>query len=304
MTGLELDLGRAKEEARTKATEVDALHKEADQRQSERTEIEQQLEATRTELAELKTQRDQEAQQHQEREQELESARTTIEELEQELNAAHDEIDSLRQEITERQSELDQHQDEIKELSGQLDALEQRDTSQHPDDEEVQRLNGILEETESALANKEAELEQLRAKLQIAELRQSTSESPDKTIRDDSHADNNANDSFVAGLEQRLDEAHHTIGRLQHELNATPRRNGVIEVREARIKALESEKAALTERLAAKEISMLASNSLQGAVSPFKASPFVHKAIASLKTPKTPGPLKEVSVHCNLRQST
>lgn len=300
VTGLEVDLSRAKEEARTKAAEVDSLHKEADQRRTERAELEQQLEASRTELTSLMAEREHEAQLNGERDRELEFARTTIQELEQELNAAHDEIDSLRQEITARQSELDQNQDEIKELAGQLDELEQRDTSHNADEDEIQRLHAIVEEIDSALADKEAELEQLRARIQTMELRQSTNDSPngknqdESLVNGDGEGNANANESFIASLEQRLDEAHHTIGRLQHELNATPRRNGLVEVREARIRALESEKAALTERLAAKEVSMLASTSLQGAVSPFKASPFVHKAIASLKTPKTPGPLKEV----------
>lgn len=296
VTGLEVDLGRAKEEARTKAAEVDSLHKEVEQRRTERAGLEQQLATTHSELTRLTAQREQIDQTEAERDQELQNARTSREQLEQELTAAHDEIDNLRREVSERQGELEHNQEEIKELVDQLNVLEQRDTSQHIDDEEIQRLNGIIEETDTALADREAELEQLRAKVQTMELRHSTVPSPGREQNEDeSLVKDNANESFIATLEQRLDEAHHTIGRLQHELNATPRRNGVIEVREARIRALESEKAALTERLAAKESSILATNSLQGAVSPFKASPFVHKAIASLKTPKTPGPLKEVS---------
>jgi hypothetical protein len=103
-----------------------------------------------------------------------------------------------------------------------------------------------------------------------------------------------ANDSFVAAMEDRLDEAHREIGKLKQELASTPHRKSTIEMRDARIKALEREKGALAERLAARENS--GSGSILAAGSPFKVSPFVNKALASLKTPKTPGPLGEVSL--------
>jgi hypothetical protein len=98
-------------------------------------------------------------------------------------------------------------------------------------------------------------------------------------------------------MEERLDEAHREIGKLKHELASTPHRKSHIEMRDARIKALEREKAALAERLSAREASAsgMVSGSMMAAGSPFKASPFVNKALASLKTPKTPGSLKEVS---------
>lgn len=286
VSGLEYDLGRAKEEVRIKTDQVDALHKRLSEADSRRTEMEEEVQTARDRLTALESDRDQRAA----HDSEAETARQEMARLETELAAAHTEIEEIRQVAEARQSDLEGNQEQLVELAAQLGELEQR-AAQH-DDEEVRRLHDVIEETNAALTEKEAELESLRARLDTEGLRRSIIGSATEQDKPDMPA---ANDSFVAAMEERLDEAHHEIGRLKHQLAASPHRASSIEVRDARIKALEREKAALTDRLAAKESSIIAATSVQGAISPFKASPFVHKAIASLKTPKTPGPLKEVS---------
>jgi len=164
-----------------------------------------------------------------------------------------------------------------------MQELEDNNTG-YQDGQEIQRLHEVIEEINEALAAKESELEALRNKGEINSLRQSSSSANNGT---------GVNDSFVAAMEDRLDEAHREIGNLKQELASTPHRKSTIEMRDARIKALEREKGALAERLAVRENS--GSGSMLAAGSPFKVSPFVNKALASLKTPKTPGPLGEVS---------
>ena len=102
----------------------------------------------------------------------------------------------------------------------------------------------------------------------------------------------------IAAMEEQLDLAFREIGRLKHELSATPNRNLSLEVMSTKIKALEREKAALQERLVEPDFTSdaVVSNTMKTAGSPFyRSNPIMPKTIASLRTPKTPGPLKDVS---------
>lgn len=278
VNGLEFDLQRAKEEVEHKIAQTDSLHKQLSQAQAEQVALDVQLQAAQDRLRTLEAEGVQDTQ----------NIAVVNTQLEEELKGARHEIETLRRTLAERQAEVDDNQEQLEQLAAQVGELEDR-AGQH-DDQELQRLNDIIEETDAALAEKEAELESLRARLETGDLRRSTASYTD--VQDPAPV--GGNESFIAAMEERLDEAHHEIGRLRHQLSASPHRASSIEVRDARIKALEREKAALTDRLSAKEHSVVGASSVQGAVSPFKASPFVHKAIASLKTPKTPGSLKEV----------
>lgn len=297
VAGLELDLARAREEARVKSADVEKLHKEVDSIRAECDELAQQLDSSIADRDALQEHLDEHEAVATQSSQDLESAREQIDQLQQQLAQSEDALAELQSVAEAHQAEVDQNQEEVQQLAAKLEELETAQAGQEQDDEELQRLHRVIEEVNATLAQKEEEVEMLRAKIQVHDLRQSTSASPRRTQENsDAALPSDEENSFVAALEERLDDAHREIGRLKAELSATPHRNSSIDVRDARIKALEREKAALTDRLVAKETPVIADSSLQGAVSPFKASPFVHKAIASLRMPKTPGSLKEVSL--------
>jgi hypothetical protein len=274
---LERDLAEAREGLEARSTEVDMLRKHSEQIQQERDDLVREVEDLRLRVEEL------ESTPAEGINQELEAVSADLAHVEEELAKAHADLDELRQIDADKEAELDQQHEQIELLSTKMQELEDQNTG-YQDEQEIQRLHEVIEEINEALAAKESELEALRAKGDMDSLRQSTSSAPGGGV----------NDSFVAAMEDRLDEAYREIGRLKQELSSTPHRKSTIEMRDARIKALEREKGALAERLAAKENSGAQSRSMVSAGSPFKVSPFVNKALASLKTPKTPGPLGEV----------
>lgn len=169
---------------------------------------------------------------------------------------------NIQQASSDQAAELDRQYEEIQRMSARIEELEQ--------EFEGNDFEAQLQAANDALAEREEDLEELRAKL-------------DRSVRDQDLPD----DSLINGLEQRLDEAHREIGRLKHDLAATPHRKTAIDVKDARIKALEREKAVLQDRLAI--------NKSPHAGSPFQATPFARRTITSLRTPKTPGPLRDVS---------
>lgn len=148
-------------------------------------------------------------------------------------------------------------------------------------------LESILSATQAAQASTQAELESAKNRPSVAKLRSESIEA------DDSHTTTATSPpSIVATLEERLDEAHRLIGRLKAERDSSPARLATLEARDARIRVLETEKETLLERLKAREMPSPA----RGASSMRTSTPVVHKAISALRTPRTPGPLKDVSV--------
>ena len=275
---LERELASAREEAEARSTEVAMLRKHSEQVQRERDDLVREVEDLRQRIEDLESSPTDQAAA------ELETVSKDLAHVEEELAQARADLDELREIDADKEAELDQQHEQIELLSAKMQELEDNNTG-YQDEQEIQRLHEVIEEINEALAAKESELEALRNKGEMDSLRQSTS----------SVKGAGANDSFVAAVEDRLDEAHREIGKLKQELASTPHRKSTIEMRDARIKALEREKGALAERLAARENS--GSGSMLAAGSPFKVSPFVNKALASLKTPKTPGPLGEVDLH-------
>jgi chromosome segregation ATPase len=292
VSGLEMDLSRAREECEARTDEADAARDTAKRAQEDRDELARQLGDCQNRIDELESManaKDADA----DLEEEVENLRLDLAHVEEELANANRDLEELRQIDADKETELDQQHEQIELLSNKMRELEEQHAAEHQDDEEIQRLHDVIEEANAMLADKESELEGLRAKGDVLSLRQSTSSAGA------ADAETGVGNSFVVAMEERLDEAHREIGKLRQELAATPHRKSNLEMRDARIKALEREKAALADRLAAKEVS-LQNGSLLNAGSPFKASPFVNKALASLKTPKTPGSLKEVSRRINM----
>lgn len=149
----------------------------------------------------------------------------------------------------------------------------------------IEDLQANNEAIRLTLAEKDAEIIALQKQRDISR--------QEIDVGDDSgsHGDATSN-SIVIALEDELSEAYREIGRLRHELESAPLRKSTLESRDARIKALETEKIALAERLQSRSVSTPAR---WGTDSIRTSTPLVHKALTSLMMPRTPGPMKEVS---------
>ncbi|RSH95361.1 hypothetical protein EHS25_000448 [Saitozyma podzolica] len=304
---LEVAVGRAQEETKNKMGEVESLKKRFSQahdekrlQQREAVELQARVRSLETQLDEAIT--------------ELEQAKADLAETQGAQEAAENEVGQLDNDVAElqqanddQQAELQRQQEEIQELVERLQQVESQDGHQTADEEmatELEQMRLELEEVAASMAEKDSEIEELRGKLEVASLAASTGRTRSSPVGDQrsGHVDLSAiNDqaSFIEAIQDRLDEAYREIGRLKHELAATPHRKSDIETRDAKITALEREKASLSDRLAATRAGMSSPQTtiLQSAGSPFtRPTPFLHRAIASLKTPKTPGPLKETTL--------
>ncbi|KIR28320.1 hypothetical protein I309_02613 [Cryptococcus deuterogattii LA55] len=221
------------------------------------------------------------------------------------------ELEQLDQLHEEKEKQLDQQRNKIQELNHlvqQLEVAQGKAAESEWVKKELERVQRELEDVHNLLEDREIQIGDLRGKLEVAEasknLESSQRRSPSGTLMTPGQGDddNAAQNSVVITLEDRLDEAYREIGRLKREINTTPHRKSAIEVRDARIQALEREKAALSDRLAQQRspngtpMSGPGKNAMIDAGSPFKRpTPFVHKTIASLRDPKTPGSLYEPS---------
>nr|XP_031862285.1 uncharacterized protein CI109_002250 [Kwoniella shandongensis]KAA5529357.1 hypothetical protein CI109_002250 [Kwoniella shandongensis] len=321
---LGVELNVVKQQAKTRADEVEKLKSHSSQLQEERKDLMNRTETAEAQVDELKSKL---------AEGEAEGNKADLESMKSELRAAceaqtaaedevarlEEEVADLRQTTVDQEAELDKQHEHIQELNrvvedldADLAAAKEHSRAGSMDGETVHQLQQDLEKVNALLSQKESEIESLRGKLEVADiaskslrtsLRRSTS--PGSTLTPTAktpgytNVSSSGQESFIAAMEDRLDEAYREIGRLKHEIGATPQRKSAIEVRDARIQALEREKAALADRLAAaKTVSTSTPASTSGmmeAASPFRPTPFVHKAIASLKTPRTPGPMKELS---------
>ncbi|TYJ55290.1 hypothetical protein B9479_004010 [Cryptococcus floricola] len=221
----------------------------------------------------------------------------------QDLDEAHRCKEEQVLHLNEQQRDMQELHEIIEKLEVELEKAEGSELVK----EELQRVQTELDDVHRVLDEKGKEVDTLRAKLRVANPVSSLhssqrSISSTATAKPPLPVEESADSSFVAVLEDRLDEAYREIGRLKREINATPHRQSAVDIRDAKIQALEREKAALGARLAIVNQSSTGTPLAQGksemmdAGSPFKRpTPFSHKAIASLRAPKTPGSFHEPS---------
>jgi len=310
LSGLKLDLSRTKEEARAHAGEVESLRKHSKLLEAERSELARMAEAAHIRVIELEA-RVAGAELGSE---DARALRTEIDEARAGRLAASDDMAQVEHTIkdlhkinSDQEAELERQFEQIEKLSQRVLGLElaldaAAGDRRQADGElmaEVNRLREALQDAEDDLADKEAELAVAHRKIATQDVQAILDHTAPPPSRDEGERRDQEQRGLMQALEQQLDNAFREIGRLKHEISTTPHRVSSIEMRDARIKALEREKAALTERLASVR-STSASPPLHGGMqtagSPFnRPTPFAHKAIASLRTPKTPGPLKDVS---------
>nr|XP_019047925.1 hypothetical protein I302_04545 [Kwoniella bestiolae CBS 10118]OCF26855.1 hypothetical protein I302_04545 [Kwoniella bestiolae CBS 10118] len=328
ITELERELHQTTTNNSKQPTEVENLKRHSAKMLEEKEGLMHRVEDAETEIEELRARiAELEGQENGVGAEDLEAIKGELKAACEAQTVAEDELERLEQEmatarktISEQETELDQQHEHIEELNKVVTSLEAdlavvHDTSRVNEEveEELRQVQQELQKVNEALSNKESEIEMLKGRLEVANIAtqairtsQRRSTSPASTATPTTkkpRIDNSSSDqdSLVAAMEERLDEAYREIGRLKHELNATPHRKSAVEVRDARIQALEREKAALADRLASGSRSMTMSATpvpagVQDAGSPFKRpTPLLHKAIASLRTPKTPGPLAELS---------
>ena len=200
-------------------------------------------------------------------------------ELEESLKLASIDLQDLRATVLRLEGDVDARDEKIGTLMEDLERLQVGAKEDHDEQKriiailetEIARLKSEMTQISDNLAHKEAELEITRNTIskEVIETGRVQTET----------------------MEEHLEEAFKEIGRLKQLLSATPHLETVIHTRDAQIDILEREKAALQERLTAGR----STSGVQMVASPFKATPFVHKAIASLRMPKTPGSPMEVS---------
>ena len=214
---------------------------------------------------------------------------------------AHD-ISSLRRVNIDKEAGLERQyeqisasEQEVQELKQQLVALAADRKQDHDLGTEVESLRLALHEAHDALAEFQANN---RNEQPIDSSGCVDDSMPSSPLARTEKSGTDERTGFVKVLENQLDDAFREIGRLKHELSATPHHNSSIEIRDTRIQALQREKGALTDRLAA--LTMAPStpiiNGIQSAGPPFNhPTPFAHRATTALRIPRTPGPLKDVS---------
>ena len=255
---LEVDLSRGREELRLRSAEVEGLRSQVAVHQASERDLIQRIETADSQLCETK-ERLAESSAALARERQTRSAAGGTPTLSKLDSGSHnDELHSCLQQMQDTLESV-QKQCEVAELqsSAEIDQL----------NKEIARLSATLANKDAVLAVARSQMSQSRASFTLEEVE------PDR--------------GAMQRMEEHLEEAFREIGRLQHQVAATPHRKGIIEIRDARINTLEGEKAALMERL-----SSMKKKSYD--VSPSKLSFLVHKSVASLRFPNTPGSLQDV----------
>ena len=292
ISSLESDLSRAREETRVKLVEVENLRRNSAAQQEERREMEMNAETARSRIAGLEAQLETPG--------ELEDAKTAQQNAEEDLA-------ELRQVNGDQEAELERQYEQIEELSRKIQEYETEleavaNDHQQANDELTSKIDWLqqaLQDANDNCSEKEADLQVAIGKLAAGDLHRSHRSTASSSMSRDGEGDDAGRlASTIKAMEEQMEEAFREIGRLKHELSASPHRKSALEVRDSRIKALEREKAALTDRLASTQASSATPapvHLMQTAGSPFnRPTPFVNKALAALRTPKTPGPLKDV----------
>jgi chromosome segregation ATPase len=208
--------------------------------------------------------------------------------LQQENDSLQAEKDAMSQQINSLERNQSDDQDVISDQRKIVQELEDEIATSNVEikanKKRIDELEKFLSAAQATQASSQAELESLKNQLEIAKL--------DATEVDETTDAAAASSPNVAAVyEEQLDEAYRHIGRLKAELEGMPARHKTLEDRDARIRALETEKEALLERLKSREVASPArwANSMRG------STPVLHKAVSALRSPRTPGPLKDVS---------
>ncbi|BEI83947.1 hypothetical protein CcaverHIS002_0405510 [Cutaneotrichosporon cavernicola] len=208
--------------------------------------------------------------------------------LEEENNALQADKDAMSQRVSslERHREDDQTviSDQRKIIRELEDGVTTFTVEIETNKKRIVELEGFVSAAQSTQASSQAELESLKHQLEIARLEATEADE----IRDVTVA---SSPNLATVYEDQLEEAHRLIGRLKAELEGIPARHKTLEDRDARIRALETEKGALLERLKAREMASPA----RWASSMRMSTPVLHKTVSALRSPRTPGPLKDLS---------
>lgn len=209
---------------------------------------------------------------------------------EKEKVALQVEIAELSQQVGDLNGRLRAEQDLVAELSKTIHELEGASEGLKAEALanmlRIADLESTLSATQAAQSSAQAEVESLKNQLSITKLANETRDADETYISTVS-----SNPAIVEALQERLDAAYRRIGHLTAEREHAASRLATLDARDARIQSLETEKEVLLERLKAREVPSPARwmNSMR------TSTPAVHKAISALRTPRTPGPLKDVS---------
>ncbi|GMK59329.1 hypothetical protein CspeluHIS016_0703440 [Cutaneotrichosporon spelunceum] len=194
--------------------------------------------------------------------------------------------------MSQQRSDLERRQEDNEEvISGQRKIIEELEggattfTAEiEANKKRIDELEGFLSAAQSTQASSQAELESLKHQLEIARL-----EAMEADVTRDVTVASSPNLATI--YEEQLEEAHRLIGRLKAELEGIPARHKTLEDRDARIRALETEKITLLERLKAREQASPA----RWVNSTHTSTPVFHRTVSALRSPRTPGPLKDLS---------
>lgn len=217
---------------------------------------------------------------------------TTLEARLASLEEANDTLEAEKEAMSQQISGLERHQrDDQDVISDQSKVVRELEEGIAVSNAEIKANKNRIDELEeflfaahAAQASSQAELESLKNQLEIARPQTAEfNETRDTTIA--------SSPNLAAVYEEQLDEAYRHIGRLKAEFEGIPARHKTLEDRDARIRALETEKETLLERLKAREMATPSrwANSMR------TSTPVVHKAVSALRSPRTPGSLKDVS---------
>lgn len=312
---LRVELDRARESLAAKVKQLEDVEAQLSEVMAERDEIAERADGAEGKVEELERELDQVDADLQAKEEAVEGLIAEKEDLEREVQEIRLELQTAASKDDEGQdaqtAQIESLQQQIRQLEVELESRPAADIAQ-----EAEQLRDEVDELNRLLEDRDAEIEGIQGKLELAELaaqpmrqsiaspRKSTSgrSTAGQDIVNVADASTSADEiskadqaSFVAAIEDRLDEAYREIGRLKNELSSTPHRKSTMEMKDAKIKALEREKAALQERVGNKAMPATPAG-VMPAASPFgKPTPMFYRALAHLKTPKTPGNLKEVS---------
>lgn len=289
------DLAQAQEEARAASEEMATAQRHLSEARANETAVLDQLSAAKQEGI-LATSRAEELHQRlltaesqiADYTRQVETAQERLAAYEDEKSALQTENIELARRVSDFERRHSSEQDVVDELRYTIQQLSTNSESRGREllatQQRVTELESQLLDAQRAQSRSRAELESIRNQLSIAKL--------EPLVSDPTGSPNQTSPStLVAALEERLDEAYRQIGTLKAEREATPARMATLEARDTRIQALETEKEALLERLKAREMSSPArwANSMR------TSTPMMHKAISALRSPRTPGPLKDVS---------
>ena len=215
--------------------------------------------------------------------QELKDLEERLGEIEGELTASKNEVEFLHAEKSNLESRLEIE----KNAFGQLKIAHKQ-------------LEEALDDGERRMIEDEAELASLRSKVTRLENELTTwREASRGNISTEQKSRNigSRDAAEVEELETELDEAHKEIGRLQHMLAQSPGRKAIDMAKDVRIELLEKEKDGLAERVRSLTAILAASpeRSMVGTPGRNPLTPIPSRLIQGWKTPKTPGPMKEVT---------